>query len=294
MGLKDELVMHTLDYAKPDRLAPVPTMRIAHRDPDQGDDVPVDLSELENRVLQGLRAGELHLVFQGAYRAGDGALARIEAQVRWKHPDYGLLLPGIFMMPLEHPQIAMEMALFVVDGVCREMRDCLAAQLSLQPVAIAVPAHVALHESFASELVRVAGSYGVPPQLFEIEVSDSAEAAKLLSLRTLTADLRDAGVSLTLGKWGNGASSLALLGALDVDTVAFARELMAAVPRDARAGMVMSALMDLLHALDVRVVVNGVDTEEQLRWLSRWPEALVQGVAVARAQAGLAGMLVTV
>ncbi|OAJ52233.1 diguanylate phosphodiesterase [Paraburkholderia ginsengiterrae] len=276
-GLKDEYAMHTLEYAKPDLLATTLTGRFAQNDLDYAGDTSVELSELESRVQQGLRAGEFHLVFQGAYRAAGGALARLEAQIRWKHPDYGLLLPGIFMMPLEHPQIALEMASFVVEGVCRELRECLAAQLPVQPVAIAVPAHVAMHESFASELARVASSYGVPARLFEIEVSDSADAAKLLSLRALTADLRDAGVSITLGKWGNGASSLALLGALDVDTVTIARELMAAVPRDVRAGVVMSSVLDLLRALDVRVVVNGVDTEEQLLWLSRWPGVLRVG-----------------
>jgi EAL domain-containing protein (putative c-di-GMP-specific phosphodiesterase class I) len=286
--------MYTLDYANPDSPAFALAARIAQNDLDYAGDTSVELSELESRVLQGLRVGEFHLVFQGAYRAAGGALARLEAQIRWKHPDYGLLLPGIFMMPLEHPRIALEMASFVVEGVCRELRDCLAAQLPLQPIAIAVPAHVALNETFASELARIAGSYGVPLKLFEIEVSDSAEAAKLLSLRALTADLRDAGVSITLGKWGNGESSLAMLGVLDVDTVTVVRELMAAVPRDPRASIVMSSLMDLLHALDVRVVVNGVDTKEQLLWLSRWPEALVQGLLFARPQAGLAGLLATV
>ncbi|MFL9895992.1 EAL domain-containing protein, partial [Paraburkholderia sp. RL17-381-BIF-C] len=134
-------------------------------------------------------------------------------------------------------------------------------------------------------------SYGVSPALFEIEVSDSAEAAKLLSLRTLTAGLRDVGISITLGNWGNGGSSMALLGVLDVDTVTVARELMATVPNDQRAGTVMTALMDLLHALDVRVVVSGVDNQEQLQWLSRWPKALVTGSLLSRPQTGLASVL---
>lgn len=296
-GLKDESVMHTLDYAKPEVLARTLTTRAGHATriapslPDNAGDIPVGLSEFESRVLRGLSAGEFHLVFQGAYRAASGTLARLEAQVRWTHPDYGVLLPGSFMMPLEHPQVALEMALFAVDGVCRELRGCLAAKLPVQPVAIAMPVHVALHESFAAEIARFVGSYGLPSGLFEIEVSDSAEAAKLLSLRTLTESLRDAGVSITLGKWGNGGSSMALLGGLDVDTVTVARELMATVPNDRRAAAVMTALMDLLHALDLRVVVSGVDTKEQFQWVSRWPEALVQGYLFERPRAGLAGVL---
>jgi EAL domain-containing protein (putative c-di-GMP-specific phosphodiesterase class I) len=294
---KNKFAMHTLDYAKPELLALPLTKRAAHaapiapNDPDDAGDVPVGLSEFESRVLKGLSAGEFHLVFQGAYRAASGTLARLEAQVRWTHPDYGVLLPGSFMLPIEHPQVALEMALFIVDGVCRELRGCLEAKLPLQPVAIAMPVHVALHESLAGEIARVADSYGVSPALFEIEVSDSAEAAKLLSLRTLTAGLRDVGISITLGNWGNGGSSMALLGVLDVDTVTVARELMATVPHDKRAGAVMTALMDLLHALDVRVVVSGVDTKEQFQWVSRWPDALVQGSMFARAQAGLGSVL---
>lgn len=286
--------MLTLDYEKPVSLATTFGTRTACAEQtdwvDSRDD-PMALSELDSRVSEGLRAGEFHLVFQGTYRAANGALARLEAQVRWTHPDYGLLLPGIFMMPLEHPQVALEMALFVIDGVCRELRDCLSSKIALLPVAITVPAQVAVLESFADDLIRIARSYGVPANLLEIEVPESVDAARLLSLRTLTAGLRSAGAGISLGKWGNGTSSLAQLGALDVDTVTMAPELMAAVPRDPRACVVMSALLDLLHALDVQVVVNGVETKAQLQWLSSWPEALVQGFVFSRPKAGLANVL---
>jgi EAL domain-containing protein (putative c-di-GMP-specific phosphodiesterase class I) len=286
--------MLTLDYEKP--VSPATTFGtrnacVEQADWDDSHDDPMALSELESRVREGLRAGEFHLVFQGAYRTASGALARLEAQVRWTHPDYGLLLPGIFMTALEQPQVAREMALFAIDGVCRELRDCLSAKMALLPVAITVPAQVAVLESFADDLTRIARSHGVPVNLLDIEVPDSADAARLLSLRTLTDGLRSAGAGISLGKWGNGASSLALLGALDVDTVTIAPELMAAVPRDPRACMVISALLDLLHALDVQVVVNGVETQAQLQWLSTWPEALVQGFLFSRPKAGLASAL---
>ena len=150
---------------------------------------------------------------------------------------------------------------------------------------------LAMLESFAGDLTRIARSYGVPANLLEIEVPDSADAARLLSLRTLTAGLRSAGAGISLGKWGNGTSSLALLGALDVDTVTIASELMATVPRDPRACVVTAALLDLLHALDVQVVVNGVETKAQLQWLSAWPQALVQGFLFSRPKVGLANVL---
>jgi EAL domain-containing protein (putative c-di-GMP-specific phosphodiesterase class I) len=285
--------MHTLDSPKPDTLVSTLALRAgasAQNDSDRSPGDADEMSPLEQRVVDGLRAGEFHLAFQGAYRAADSTLVRLEAQLRWTHPDYGLLLPGMFMMPLEHPDVAHEMALFVVDNVCRELRDCLASGLPVLPVALTIPAHVAILESFADRLRRVAHSYGVPTSLIEVDVPDSPEAARLLGLRTLTAALRQAGVSVSLSKWGNGESSLALLGSLDVDTISIARELMSAVPRDPRASAVMSAVLDLLDVLDVRVLVNGVDTDEQLQWLRKWPNALLQGLVFPRSQAGLASV----
>jgi EAL domain-containing protein (putative c-di-GMP-specific phosphodiesterase class I) len=286
--------MLTLDYEKPVSLAATYGARRACVEQSSWDDScddPTPMSELEHRIREGLRAREFHLVFQGAYRAQCGTLARLEAQVRWTHPDYGLLLPGSFMMPLAHPQIAREIALFTLDSVCRELRDCLSSNTALLPVAVSVPAQVAMLESFAGEPARIARSYGVPVELLEIEMPDSADAARLLSLRTLTADLRSAGAGIALGKWGNGASSLALIGALDVDTITLAPELMATVPRDPRACTVVAALLDLLEVLGVQVVVNGVETKAQLQWLGSWPKALAQGFPFARPKAGMASVL---
>ncbi|MGF6769930.1 EAL domain-containing protein (putative c-di-GMP-specific phosphodiesterase class I) [Paraburkholderia sp. GAS199] len=285
--------MHTLDYDKTLSLARTLGNTALCADwavgaNDAHDNNAVPLSDLETRVRDGLRAGEFHLVFQGTYRANDSTLARVEAQVRWTHPEYGLLLPGIFLMPIDDAEVALEVATFVVEGVCRELRDCLAAGLPVQPIAITVPAPIAILDAFATELMRLAREYGVPATLIDIEVADSADAARLLSLRTLTAGLRDAGVGISIGNWGNGASSLAMLGVLDVDTVGVARELMASVPRDPRACVVMTALLDMLRALDVRVVVSGVETEAQLQWLRAWPDLLVQGFAFPRANADLA------
>jgi len=265
--------------------------RVAQNDSEGSDSGPAGLTEFESRVCGGLRVGEFHLMFQGAYKAASGELARVKAQVRWAHPDYGFLLPGIFAMPIEHPAVMQEMASFVVNAVCRELRSCIDAKLPLRPMAIALPAQIALLGSFADDPARVAESYCVPLGLFEIEVADSAEAVKLLSLRLMTEGLRESGVGLALSEWGNGASSLALLGSLDVDTITVARELMGAVPRNERAAMVMASMMDLLCALGGRVVVNGVDTLQQLQWLRQWPEALAQGMAFSPLRGGLANVL---
>jgi EAL domain-containing protein (putative c-di-GMP-specific phosphodiesterase class I) len=238
--------------------------------------------DFAHRVSRGLGANEFHLMFQGAYEAGRGDLRRVEAQVHWNHPEYGPLLPGAFMSKLEQSDVAYEMCLFIAEKVCRELQTGEAQGLKPCTVAIGAPPSVVLDEGFASDIVSIARAHGIAPNLLEIEVSDSEDAARLLALRTLTADLRDSGVGLSYGEFGSGHSPLANLAVLDVDTVKLSRGLMATVPTNERSRKVMASVLGMLASLDLRVVASGVDTAAQAEWISQWPDVLVQGAYVSK------------
>jgi EAL domain-containing protein (putative c-di-GMP-specific phosphodiesterase class I) len=238
--------------------------------------------DLAQRVSQGLRAGEFHLMFQGVYDVGTGLLSRAEAQVHWTHPEYGLLLPGVFMAKLAHSDVSYEMGLFIVQTVCRELEIGLARGLQSCPIVIGVPPAVAVNERFASDLIDIARTHGIPPNLLEIELTDSEDAARLLSVRALTADLRDVGVGISYGDFGAGAFALASLGTLEADTVKLSRTLFATVPANERSCTVMAGVLAILASLDVRVIVAGVETAAQARWIAQWPEVLVQGPYVSK------------
>jgi EAL domain-containing protein (putative c-di-GMP-specific phosphodiesterase class I) len=232
---------------------------------------------LAKRISQGLRADEFYLMFRGAYQVGTGQLSHVEAQVRWMHPDYGLLLPGVFMPQLEQSDVAYEMSCFMIARACRELSVCLSQGLTPCPVSIGVQASAAMHERFAEDIRDIALFYDVAPNLLELELPESEDAARVLSIRALTADLRDLGVGISYGDFGAGRASLASLGALDIDTVKLARELVATVPKDTRSCKVVEGLLALLESLDIRVVVDGVETEEQARWLRQWPRIMARG-----------------
>lgn len=245
---------------------------------------------LANRISQGLRAGEFHLMFQGAYQVRTGRLSRAEAQVRWMHPQYGLLLPGVFMSQLEQSDVAYQMSCFMVERACHELSVCLGQAREPCPVSISVHPSVAMSEGFAQHIRETARSYGVAPNLLEIELPESEDAARVLSVRVLTQDLRDLGVGISYGEFGAGWAPFASLGALDIDTVKLARDLMATVPGDSRSCKVVESLLALFETLDVRVVVSGVETKEQAAWLGQWDGVLAQGGFYSRAVRQLAGM----
>jgi EAL domain-containing protein (putative c-di-GMP-specific phosphodiesterase class I) len=98
-------------------------------------------------------------------------------------------------------------------------------------------------------------------------------------------------VRFALNDFGSVYSPLAMLASVQIDTVKLARGFLARVPAAPRDCMVMIALLDMLDGLNLRAVVEGVESEAQLRWLRQRPEIYVQGYHVARPQAKLSDAL---
>ncbi|WP_166653496.1 EAL domain-containing protein [Paraburkholderia flava] len=247
---------------------------------------------LSDRIREGLRAGEFHLVFQGIHESGTGRLVSTEALLRWMHPDYGLLLPDAFLEVLdEDPELAVDVTHFVIDRACAQLGACIRTGRPALPVAVNVPPSVAAQEDFAAEVEQIAHMHGIAPGLIDIELVETEDTARILATRVLTRPLRDSGIRISIDDFGTGYSSLALLSEMDVDTVKLARELLAFVPSRQRASAVIAGILALLDELGMRVVVEGVETIDQARWLEQWPNVLVQGFYFSRPTSDLAAAL---
>ncbi len=232
---------------------------------------------LANRVRRGLANGEFELAFQGIYHLGTGTLDSVEALIRWIHPERGLLLPSAFLSTMSDPLVAHELTYFVVARACRYLGERQRARHPVCPIAINVPPSIAARPGFAADVEDLAYAEGASPSLLEIELSETEDATALLATPALTRAFRDAGMRIAIDDFGTGFSSLASLGAMAIDTVKIARELMVSVPDNPRACAVMAGVITMLDELGVRIVVEGIETTAQSRWLARWPNLRVQG-----------------
>jgi len=244
--------------------------------------VPRLMNPLEQRVSEGLLGGEFRLAFQGIYDVKTGKLARVEALIRWMHPDYGMLLPDAFLVALDHPLVAMQLTYYVIDGACRAIADAQRKGQHVCPISVNVPPRVVADEQFPATVMQIARMHGVEPGLLELELVETEDATRLLAAPPLTRPLREAGMRLAIDDFGTGYSSLALLSTIEVDTVKVAREMLDGVPDCPRASAVASGVLSLLERLDVAVVVEGVETRALVRWLAQWPKVLAQGFLYAR------------
>ncbi len=244
--------------------------------------LPRPMSALERRVSEGLRGDEFPLAFQGIYDVKTGKLARVEALIRWMHPDYGMLLPDAFLVALDHTLVASQLTYHVIDGACRTIANAQRTGQHVCPIAVNVPPRVVADGHFPATVMQIARTHDVAPDLLELELVETEDATRLLAAPPLTRPLRQAGIRLAVDDFGTGYSSLALLSTIDVDTVKVAREMLDGVPDCPRASAVASSVLTLLERLDVAVVVEGVETRALARWLAQWPKVLAQGFFYGR------------
>lgn len=246
--------------------------------------------DLRRQVRKGLKAGEFHLAFQGIYGVSTGNLASAEALIRWKHPEYGMLLPGAFIETLSDPRIAHDMTRFVVESACRQLGQWQREGRTVFPIAINVPPSVMVGKGFVDSLQRIAHLHGVSPSMLQLEISEAEDGLRILSTRGFTEELRNIGARIAIDDFGTGYSSLAMLSNMEVDVVKLAKEMLESVPACPRACAVVSAVLTLLDKLDVSVVVEGVETAAQADWLAQWPNLLIQGFYYARPTFGLSSV----
>jgi EAL domain-containing protein (putative c-di-GMP-specific phosphodiesterase class I) len=241
-------------------------------------------AELVDEVHLGLEHGQFHVAFQPIVHAQSGALDSVECLVRWQHPHYGLLFPGTFERALSDPSVAHRMSALVLDVACRALCTQREAGQETPSVAINVLPSQLLDDRLRTEIDRVTRRYDIPPASLELELVESEETLALVVTREFTAPIRDMGVRLSLDDFGTGYSSLAVLAAAHVDSVKLAREfLLGQSPLDAgRTARVMRSAFEMLADLQLRTVVEGVESGEQLDWLATHPTVYAQGYFVGR------------
>ena len=240
---------------------------------------------LTDQILKGLQDGEFYVAYQPVVDTRTCSLLGVECLLRWRHPRFGLILPGSFIHAFENGRVARAVSYFVLESACQQLADLREAGLPLPRVAINIQPTQLEDEELVEKIILVTSRHGIDPSLIELELLETEDAFKLLSIPDHTKVLKELGVRFALDDFGSGYSSLAMLGSVHIDTVKLAREFLVDIPTSPRACAVVSGILHLLGKLGFTIVVEGVETPDQFRWLTLHPGIYVQGYHIARPQA---------
>ena len=228
------------------------------------------------RARRALANGELELFYQPVVEIADGGgLGSLEALIRWRDPDRGLLLPEAFLPFIEHSPLVEEIGEWVFTEICRQLARW--GEQGFAPrVSFNIPARQLERPGFAEFVVRTAAESGAEPRRLAAEITETSPVALEDVLPTLTR-LREAGFALSLDDFGTGYSSLARLRAMPFTLLKTDRSFMTGIPGDPVAEELLEGIISLGKTLGMTVIVEGVETAEQERELLRLGCRVAQG-----------------
>jgi diguanylate cyclase (GGDEF)-like protein/PAS domain S-box-containing protein len=222
---------------------------------------------LENQLRQALDRGEFVLHYQPKVNLADGMMTSAEALIRWNDPRTGLVPPGRFIPILEETGLIHEVGRWALRQALADYLRWRAAGLPAVRIAVNVSPLQLRHRDFIAE---VKAAIGIDPQAaagLEIEITESVIMADVQgSIATLKA-IRALGICIAIDDFGTGFSSLSYLSKLPVDTLKIDRSFVIDMTAAPQGLALVSTIINLAHALKLKVVAEGVETEEQSRLL---------------------------
>jgi diguanylate cyclase (GGDEF)-like protein len=233
--------------------------------------------KLVSELRQAIDDEQLVLHYQPQMTLADGRIGTAEALVRWQHPTHGLLHPGSFLELAEQTDLIDKLTTWVLDRALRDIRD-LDDDLS---VSVNVSARSIVREQFADEVIAALERTGVPAERLIVEVTETALLADPERAAAVLAKLARAGVRISLDDFGRGQTSLAYLSALPINELKVDRSFVADMRENAAHAAIVRSIVDLGHNLLLRVVGEGVETNEVLTELRECGCDLAQGFLLA-------------
>jgi len=227
-----------------------------------------DRLQLEIGLRKAINAREFELAYQPKVDIASGAVTGLEALLRWRHPEWGVVPPGRFISVAEDTGLIVEIGRWVLQEVCRQLREWRGRGLALQPVAVNLSVRQ-FTSALVGEISSAMGAFGVDPGLIELEITESLFMQNAEEVDTVLKGLSRLGANVTIDDFGIGYSSLSYIRRFSVNALkidrAFLRDISDA-PQDVA---IVRAVITMCRGLGIRVIAEGVETQEQLDILRR-------------------------
>jgi len=222
---------------------------------------------IEHKLRHAIARNELTLCFQPQFDAGGTIPTGVEALVRWHHPSEGMIPPARFIPVAEETGIIVEIGEWVLATACREMKRWIDAGLKPMRIAVNVSARQLRRRDFCETVANALTVSGLPAELLELEITESSVMENPQEAVLILERLGRMGVTLAIDDFGTGYSSLAYLKLFPIDHLKIDRSFVADIETDLNDRAIAFGTIALAHSLGLRVIAEGVETEDQLELL---------------------------
>ncbi|MDX3927696.1 MAG: EAL domain-containing protein [Shinella sp.] len=238
----------------------------------------VDRQKLKSDLREAVASGALSVAYQPMFVPDGARIECCEALARWTHPERGPVAPNVFIQIAEEMGIVSEITRFVINRACA---DC-----ASWPGKIGVSVNLSIQDLRNSSIVDVVSqaldAVGLEPSRLHLEITESCLMEEPVKVQAVLQELRARGITIAIDDFGTGYSSLSYLDALPLDVIKIDRSFVRNIGEDSRRFKLLRGMVNLSRELGLRIVVEGVETRDQLSLLNKYRCAdLIQGYVFA-------------
>lgn len=245
----------------------------------------LDRQKLKTDLREAIETGGLSVAYQPMFLADGSRIECCEALARWLHPERGPVAPDVFIQLAEEIGVVSNITKFMLRQACL---DCLK-----WPSHIAVSVNLSVLDLRNGEIIPIVtdilSETGLDPSRLHLEVTESCLMEEAAKVQTILQELRARGITIAIDDFGTGYSSLSYLDALPLDIIKIDRSFVRNIREDARRFKLLRGMVNLSRELGLKIVIEGVETNDQLALINQYKCAdLIQGYVFAAPMPSLA------
>jgi len=237
--------------------------------------------EKERRIRGAIERDEFFLEYQPEIDAVSGKVLAVEALLRWRDPEEGVVLPELFMPLAEEAGAAHAIATWVLDHALADQRSWKDQRIEVT-VAVNLSARQLQQPELVEDLAALLHKYGAHPGRLRLEITEPSLMQESDAISRAVLGLRALGTEIAIDNFGTGYSSLGLVRGLPIQVVKIDKSLVSYCPNKRECSAIVQACSAISRTLGIRVVAEGVETEEQLETMRALGCDSLQGYYLAR------------
>lgn len=237
---------------------------------------------LDEEVGRAIENEEFQIYYQAKWDVKNARFYGAEALIRWKHPTRGILPPTSFIPYCESSSKIVEIDHYVFDHVCRDLAKWNQEGKRKVVVSVNLSRRTVYDPNLLPFLEETLAKYRVSPSQFEIELTESLAAQNVVFISAIIRRIRALGFTTSMDDFGVGYSSLSSLKNIPFNVLKIDKSFIDDIEIDARSASMVRSIIDLVHALGMHVIAEGVETHRQVEILSSLGLDAIQGYYYCR------------
>lgn len=237
--------------------------------------------KLESNLRRALEREELLLYYQPQLNLQSGSIVGAEVLLRWNHPGTGMISPAEFIPLAEETGLIIPIGEWILETVCARNREWQTAGLPIVKLAVNISAKQ-FRPTLPNIVAETLARHALEARFLELEITESMIMQNVEGVIAMMDDFRSLGISLSLDDFGTGYSSLSYLKRFPIDKLKIDQSFVRGVTQDADDAAITRAIISLSKNLGLRVIAEGVETEEQLAFIKAAGCEEIQGYYYSR------------